>query len=98
MHKVFKVLIIISLIVVMLFCSVVLVGCNKQVFDYNYKFNYIHLYETDECYKIKSWQDYDDSDQIQVTLEDGAIILVHSTDCALLYLKDGIKCPFCNDK
>ena len=98
MHKIFKVLITILLIVVMLFCSVILVGCNAQLIDTNYKFNYVHLYETDKCYKVKSWRDFEDGDQLQITLEDGTVMLVHSTDCALLYLKDDAECPFCDDK
>ena len=34
--------------------------------------------------KVKTWRNYDRLDQLQVTMEDGKIYLVHSSDCALI--------------
>lgn len=68
----------------------VLSGCNRTVFDINYVFDKVHLYETGKCYKIKEWRDYD-GEQIQVKLENGSIVLT-STQKAMLIKGD---CPIC---
>ena len=80
-----KLLIVLLSIFCLLFVIFALSGCNKQVFDFNYKFDHVHIYETGKCYEIKSWRDYDDSDQIQVVLKDDSVLLLHSTDCALVH-------------
>jgi len=91
-----KLLIVLLSIFCLLFVIFALSGCNAQLIDTNYKFDTVHIYETGKCYKIKTWRDYDDSDQLQVTLEDGTVLLLHSTDCALVHgdcviCKDGKK-------
>ena len=83
-------------ILCLLFFTFILVGCNYQMLDTNYKFDHVHIYETGKCYKIKTWRDFEDGDQLQVTLEDGTVLLLHSTDCALVHgdcviCKDGKK-------
>lgn len=92
--KIAKVLLIVVLTVLLLIFASVLVGCNKQILDLDYRFTHVHIYETGECYEIKSWRDYDDSDQIQVTLADGAVLVLHSSSCALVKGD----CPLCKDK
>jgi len=90
-----KLLILILTIVCLVFITFALSGCNRQLVDTNRKFEYVHIYETGKCYEIKSWRDYNDSDQIQVTLKDGTVMLLHSTDCALIH---GDGCVLCEDK
>lgn len=80
-------------IVVCFLMVLMLSGCNRQIVDLNYKFTHVHFYETGKCYEIKSWRDYEESDQIQITLKDGTVILVHSTDCALIKGN----CIFCEE-
>ena len=89
-----KLLITLLAIICLLFITTTLTGCNYQMLDTNYKFDHVHIYETGKCYEIKSWRDYEDGDQIQVTLEDGTVMLLHSTDCALV---NG-DCVLCKDK
>jgi hypothetical protein len=82
-----------KLLIIVIFLLILFTGCNKQIIDLKYKFDSVHLYEAKKCYKIKSWRDYDDSDQLQVILEDGTTIVLHSTDCALIKGD----CPFCEE-
>lgn len=70
------------------------IGWNKQLFDFNNSFEYVHVYSTEQCYKIKQWNDYENSDQLQVVLIDGTVVLLHSADCALIHGT----CPFCKGK
>lgn len=67
-------------------------GCNKQVFDLNYTFDYaiIELPNGDIVEgKVQSWTDYEDGDQLQIKIDD-VVYLVHSTDVTLIY-KGGSK-------
>lgn len=73
--------------------SLVLTGCNKQVFDTNYSFKRVHIFDTGECYEISSWRDYDDSDQIQVKLKTGETVLLSAG--VRFALVDKTDCPFC---
>lgn len=67
-------------------------GCNRTIFDTNYVYDKVHLYETDKCYKIKEWRDYE-GEQIQVKLDDGTVLLV-STQKAMLVKGN---CPICDN-
>ena len=68
-----------------------LAGCNKQIFDFDYKFDKIHINSTNQCYAIKSWTDYEDGEQIQVKFEDGSTMIISSFNCQLI---KGT-CPIC---
>lgn len=60
---------------------------NIQVFDTTYRFDYMHVFATNTCYKIKSWKDYEDGEQLQVTLDVNgteSTVLVSSTGVALI--------------
>lgn len=63
-----------------------LTGCNKQIIDTTFSYNYAIVAlgngETVEG-KIQSWKDYDDGDQIQVKI-DGKTYLVHSMNITLI--------------
>jgi hypothetical protein len=62
-------------------------GCNKSVFDTTYAFDYALVVFPDgsaEKIKIRSWTDFEDGDQIQITAEDGTTYLFHSENIVLV--------------
>lgn len=71
------------LVVVLL---VVLAGCNKQMVDLTYSYEYAIISlpngEVVEG-KVSSWTDFEDGDQIQVKIN-GKTYLVHSSNIALI--------------
>lgn len=71
--------------------TLALTGCNKQIIDLNYKFKKVHVFETQQCYEISSWKDYD-GDQIQVGIKGYGKVLFHSNQIALIENN----CPFCD--
>lgn len=75
-------------IIVMVVCLLLtFVGCNKQLIDTNQKFDYAYLSFGDGTVKkveIKSWTDFEDGDQIQITAKDGTVYLAHSLNCILV--------------
>ena len=76
-----KVVAIISLLVLMMCftsCS------NKQIFDTNYTFDrvYVKLGEEWKDLEVKTWKDYD-GEQLQLKLQDGTVLIVHSANCIL---------------
>ena len=77
-----KILAILLVIIFVLFC----VGCNKQLVDLKYSFNYAIIGlpngEVIEG-KVQSWTDFEDGDQIQVKI-DGITYLVHSSNVVLM--------------
>lgn len=75
---------IVSLIVVSC-AALTLGGCNRTLFDTNYTFNkaIITVGSQTYCYNIKSWRDYE-GEQLQITLEDGSVILVSSYNTILI--------------
>ena len=64
----------------------VLAGCNKQMVDLTYSYEYAIIGlpngEVVEG-KVSSWTDYEDGDQIQVKIE-GKTYLVHSSNVVLI--------------
>ena len=62
------------------------VGCNKQVVDLTYSYEYAIISlpngEVVEG-KVSSWTDFEDGDQIQVKI-DGKTYLVHSSNIVLI--------------
>ena len=80
-----KKLILILLAVFALALTIPVTGCNKQIIDLNYKFDRANIYVNGEWkdIAIKGWADYENSDQIQITLKDGTVMLIHSEDCVL---------------
>ena len=72
--------------------TLTLTGCNKQLIDWNYSYKKVHIYETNTCYDISSWTDYEDGEQLQVHIKDKGKILISSTSC---FLVDD-KCPICD--
>ena len=74
------------LAVAMLAALLVLAGCNKQMVDLTYSYEYAILSlpngEVIEG-KVSSWTDFEDGDQIQVRI-DGKTYLVHSSNIVLI--------------
>ena len=76
---------VICIMIIVLAC--LLLGCNKQIIDLNYSFNYaiIELPNGDIVEgEVQSWTDYEDGDQIQLKIDD-VVYLVHSADVALIH-------------
>lgn len=76
------------MVALMLLVSVLLLtACgNKQVFDFNQKFEYAYVCWPDgtaEKLKINSWKDYD-GEQLQITTDEGTY-LFHSANCVLAH-------------
>ena len=77
-----------KIIALMLVCIIMvglLCGCNKQIIDLTYKYNYAIIEmpngEVVEG-KVDSWCDYE-GDQLQIEIDD-VIYLVHSSNVALM--------------
>ncbi len=76
----------IVLALVFLLAAALLSGCNKQMVDLTYSYEYAIIGlpngETVEG-KVSSWTDFEDGDQIQVKI-DGKTYLVHSSNIVLI--------------
>ena len=73
-----------AMVVVVGLCFMVLTTCNKQILDFNLKFDraYVKIGDEWKDVAIKSWNDYD-GEQIQITLQDDTVILTSSMNCIL---------------
>lgn len=74
-------------IVLTLSVVLTLASCNKQIFDTTYAFDYALVQFPDgtcEKIEIKTWTDYEDGEQIQITSKDGTTYLVNSVNCILV--------------
>ena len=81
-----KKLIALLLAVILLMGIALLAGCNKQMVDLTYSYEYAIIGlpngEVVEG-KVSSWTDFEDGDQIQVRI-DGKTYLVHSSNVVLI--------------
>ena len=81
-----KKLIALLLAVIAVLSGLVLSGCNKQLVDLTYSYEYAIIGlpngEVVEG-KVSSWTDFDDGDQIQVKIN-GKTYLVHSSNVVLI--------------
>ena len=81
-----KKIIAIALVLVLVAGLMVLAGCNKQMVDLTYSYEYAIIGlpngEVVEG-KVTSWTDFEDGDQIQVKI-DGKTYLVHSSNVVLI--------------
>lgn len=82
--SIIKATIIIFLLLAFLFLAVLLSGCNRQVVDLKYNFNYaiVNIFGDTVEGKVTSWLDFENSDMIQVTI-DGVTYLTHSSNVIL---------------
>ena len=72
-------------IILVIIMILALTACNKQVFDFDYNFNYAIIFLPDGSSiegKVDAWNDYDQSDMIQVKI-DGVTYLTHSANVIL---------------
>ena len=76
----------------LVFATALTTSCNKQIFDTSYKFEKVHIIGTG-CFKITSWTDFEDGDQIQVNIKDHGTCLFHSSQIILVEKK----CPICGN-
>lgn len=76
---------VIAVILVLIF-AVFLTGCNMQVIDTTYYFDYATIYSPDGEIvaqgKVQSWKDFDEGDQLQVKI-DGVTYLTHASNVVL---------------
>ena len=81
-----KKLIALLLVVILALSVMLLAGCNKQLVDLTYSYEYAIIGlpngETIEG-KVSSWTDYEDGDQLQIRI-DGKTYLVHSSNVVLI--------------
>ena len=81
-----KIIAILLVAVVALSLALVTTGCNKQLVDLTYSYDYAIIGlpngEVVEG-KVSSWTDFEDGDQIQVKIE-GKTYLVHSSNIVLI--------------
>ena len=75
-----------KLIPLALFMCVVFTGCNKQLIDTSYKFNYAYVNIGNKVIegKVESWTDFENGDQIQVKI-DGITYLSSANNIVLVY-------------
>ncbi|MBO7251823.1 MAG: hypothetical protein J6V25_04280 [Oscillospiraceae bacterium] len=75
-----------AVILLILICAAVFAGCNKQMVDLTYSYEYAIIGlpngEVVEG-KVSSWTDFEDGDQIQVKIN-GKTYLVHSSNVVLI--------------
>lgn len=76
----------IVLTLVLVLAVTILAGCNKQMVDLTYSYEYAIIGlpngEVVEG-KVSSWTDFEDGDQLQVKI-DGKTYLVHSSNVVLI--------------
>lgn len=75
-----------TFLVATILSAAILCGCNKQVFDTTYSYNYAYIsLPNGECVEgtVQSWRDYKDGDQIQVTI-DGVTYMTDTTRAVLV--------------
>lgn len=72
-------------LILALVCSL-LCSCNMTLLDTTYSFEEAIIFRADgeQRVKIKSWCDYENSDMIQITLENGDVYLTHSSNIILI--------------
>ena len=86
MKKLLFLILALTMILSLCACGVPEMGYNKQVFDLTYGFDevVIALPNGDAiCGKVDTWTDFENSDQIQVTVN-GVTYYTHSTNVVLI--------------
>ena len=77
----------ILVLILILSLSISAYAYNKSIFDTKYHFNYAYVGlpngKTIEG-KVQSWKDWEDSDMLQVTFEDGITYYSHSSNIMLV--------------
>ena len=86
-----KIKIILALVVT---TALLLTGCNKQILDFQYDFDaaIVTLNGESKLYRIDKWTDYQDGEQLQLTLQDGSVILVSTYNTILVQFNSSDSC------
>lgn len=78
-------------LVLVLVCAICLLGAtgcgNYDTLNFCYTYDYAIIQLQNGTVvegKIKSWRDYEDGEQLQITMEDGTIYLTNSFNCTLI--------------
>lgn len=81
----YKIAITVMLVVALIFVIGLLSGCNKQLVDVNWRFTTatIDYGDHSETYSVKSWNDYENSDVVQIVDTDGHVHLTHYSNVVL---------------
>ena len=73
-------------VVLVIILAILLSGCNQQIIDTTFSFNYGTVYSPSGDIvaqgKVQSWKDFEDGDQLQVKI-DGVTYLTHSSNVVL---------------
>lgn len=78
-----KIMLVIPLLIAI---ALLFTGCNKQIIDTTYNFNYAIIQLQNDTIiegKVQSWRDFEDGDQLQIKI-DNVTYLVHSSNCTLM--------------
>ena len=74
-------------VIISVFLLIIFASCgNKTILDTKYNFNYAYVKwpdGTSEKLELKSWTDYEDGEQIQITTKDNKTYLFSSYNCVL---------------
>jgi len=85
--KLGKVKAILSIVAILLImCAGIITACNYNTIDLTYAYDYAYIeLQNGEVVegKVTSWRDFEDGDQLQITVE-GKTYLVHSSNCTLV--------------
>lgn len=73
-------------VIIVAIIAISLTSCNQQIVDTTYTFNkaYITVGSSTITVDVKTWNDYDDSDMVQVTAKDGTVYYSHSSNVILV--------------
>ena len=69
-------------ILVIALLSIWLTGCNRTLIDTIWKYKYADIKDVGTI-EVESWNDYDNSDMIQITAKDCTTYLTHSVNVVL---------------
>ena len=76
-----------KLIFAALLAMTLLTGCNRQIIDTTWSFNYAIIDTNDGNHiegVVQSWNDYENSDMMQIELEGGKTYFCHSSDVTMI--------------
>ena len=74
------------LCIIALLCSMLCACGNVTLIDTHYTFTEaaIMRYDGEQHVKIKGWRNYENSDMVQIIMEDGTVYLTHSSNVILI--------------
>lgn len=72
-------------LILMLVMLVMLSGCNRQMFDFDYEFHGVYFNDGDQWHyiEIDSWKGFEDGDDYQFT-KDGVTFLINSRNIIMV--------------